>query len=56
MASDQDFVDFIVDQLELAGDITYRKMFGEYAINPLVHSIRVRAASGSASVPGFQGR
>ena len=32
MASDQDFVDFIVDQLENAGDITSRKMFGEYAI------------------------
>ena len=32
MASDQDFVDFIVDQLESAGDITSRKMFGEYAI------------------------
>ena len=32
MASDQDFVDFIVDQLENAGNITSRKMFGEYAI------------------------
>ena len=32
MASDQDFVDFIVDQLEGAGDVTFRKMFGEYAI------------------------
>ncbi len=32
MASDQDFVDFIVDQLENAGDIRSRKMFGEYAI------------------------
>ena len=32
MASDQDFVDFIVDQLANAGDITSRKMFGEYAI------------------------
>ncbi len=32
MASDQDFVDFIVDQLENAGHITSRKMFGEYAI------------------------
>lgn len=32
MASDQDFVDFIVDQLQNAGDITSRKMFGEYAI------------------------
>ena len=32
MASDQDFVDFIVDQLEGAGTITSRKMFGEYCI------------------------
>ena len=32
MASDQDFVDFVVDQLESAGDIRSRKMFGEYAI------------------------
>ena len=32
MASDQDFVDFIVDQMEDAGEVTSRKMFGEYAI------------------------
>lgn len=32
MASDQDFLDFIVDQLESAGTITSRKMFGEYCI------------------------
>jgi TfoX/Sxy family transcriptional regulator of competence genes len=32
MASDQDFVDFIVDQLDGAGEITSRKMFGEYVI------------------------
>jgi TfoX/Sxy family transcriptional regulator of competence genes len=32
MASDQDFVQFVVDQLEDAGTITYRKMFGEYAV------------------------
>lgn len=32
MASDQAFVDFIVDQLEEAGDITSRKMFGEYGV------------------------
>ena len=32
MASDKEFVDFIVDQIENAGEITYRKMFGEYAI------------------------
>ena len=32
MASDQNFVDFIVDQIENAGDITARKMFGEYGI------------------------
>jgi TfoX/Sxy family transcriptional regulator of competence genes len=32
MSSDQSFVDFIVDQITDAGTITYRKMFGEYAI------------------------
>jgi TfoX/Sxy family transcriptional regulator of competence genes len=32
MASDEGFVTFIVDQIEGAGAISYRKMFGEYAI------------------------
>lgn len=32
MASDQEFVNFLVDQMEDAGLITFRKMFGEYAI------------------------
>jgi len=32
MASDLSFVEFIVDQIENAGEITYRKMFGEYAL------------------------
>jgi len=32
MASDLDFVKFIVDQMENAGAIAYRKMFGEYAL------------------------
>jgi TfoX/Sxy family transcriptional regulator of competence genes len=32
MSSDQNFVEFIVDQIENAGAISYRKMFGEYAI------------------------
>jgi len=32
MASDLDFVEFIVDQIEDAGEITYKKMFGEYAL------------------------
>jgi len=32
MASDQSFVDFIVDQMSEAGVITYRKMFGEYGL------------------------
>lgn len=32
MASDQGFVDFIVDQLKNAGRVAYRKMFGEYAL------------------------
>ena len=32
MASDKSFVEFIVDQIENAGPITYKKMFGEYAL------------------------
>ena len=32
MASDLDFVEFVVDQMENSGVITYRKMFGEYAV------------------------
>jgi len=32
MASDKEFVDFIADQIENAGRITHRKMFGEYAV------------------------
>ena len=32
MASNKDFLDFIVDQIDNAGQITYRKMFGEYAV------------------------
>lgn len=32
MASDQNFVDFVIDQIENAGEINARKMFGEYAI------------------------
>jgi TfoX/Sxy family transcriptional regulator of competence genes len=32
MSSDKSFVEFIVEQVEEAGIVTYRKMFGEYAI------------------------
>jgi len=32
MASDQSFVEFVVDQMGAAGQISYRKMFGEYAV------------------------
>jgi TfoX/Sxy family transcriptional regulator of competence genes len=32
MPSDQNFVDFVVDQMKTAGDITAKKMFGEYAL------------------------
>ncbi len=32
MASDEDFVKFISEQIQSAGDIRYRKMFGEYAV------------------------
>lgn len=32
MASDLDFVTFVVDQIGDVGDLTYKKMFGEYGI------------------------
>ena len=32
MASEQQFVDYVVDQLAPAGDILAKKMFGEYGI------------------------
>lgn len=32
MASDQSFVEFIVDQIENADEITFKKMFGEYGL------------------------
>ncbi len=32
MASDQSFVEFIVDQMRDAGNVRHRKMFGEYAL------------------------
>ncbi len=32
MASDQDFVDFVLGQIQGAGDICAKKMFGEYGI------------------------
>ena len=32
MATDQEFMEFLADQMSGAGEISYRKMFGEYAI------------------------
>jgi TfoX/Sxy family transcriptional regulator of competence genes len=32
MASDQNFVDFVLDQIENAGEVTAKKMFGEYGV------------------------
>ena len=32
MATDAEFMAFLADQMEEAGEITYRKMFGEYAL------------------------
>ncbi|MEM8506419.1 MAG: TfoX/Sxy family protein [Bacteroidota bacterium] len=32
MASDQNFVDYVLEQLEPAGDILAKKMFGEYGL------------------------
>ena len=32
MASDQKFVDFVIEQMNTSGQISYKKMFGEYSI------------------------
>ena len=32
MPSDQNFADFIIDQVKNAGIIRYKKMFGKYAV------------------------
>ena len=32
MASNQKFVDFIIDQVNRSGEITFKKMFGEYGL------------------------
>lgn len=32
MASDLSFVEFVVEQIENAGEVSYKKMFGEYAV------------------------
>jgi len=32
MASEQKFVDFIIDQIDYSGHVTYKKMFGEYGL------------------------
>ena len=32
MASDREFVDFVVNQVENAGKITAKSMFGEYGL------------------------
>lgn len=32
MATDLDFVQYLCDQMRAAGPVTYRKMFGEYAL------------------------
>jgi TfoX/Sxy family transcriptional regulator of competence genes len=32
MASEQKFVDFIIDQIDFLEQVTYKKMFGEYGL------------------------
>jgi TfoX/Sxy family transcriptional regulator of competence genes len=32
MASDRDYINFVMDQIKDAGDVYFRKMFGEYAV------------------------
>lgn len=35
MATDQKSVDFVLDQIENAGEITAKKMFGEYGFTQI---------------------
>jgi TfoX/Sxy family transcriptional regulator of competence genes len=32
MASDLDYIQYIIDQIKISGTITYKRMFGEYLI------------------------
>jgi TfoX/Sxy family transcriptional regulator of competence genes len=32
MASSETFVQYVIDQIKMQGDITYKKMFGEYLV------------------------
>ena len=32
MSTDRDFIDYLVDQMREAGSVSFRKMFGEYAL------------------------
>ena len=32
MATDRDFIDYVAEQIALGSRLTYRKMFGEYAL------------------------
>ncbi len=32
MASDQSFVEYVVEQMDAAGTVTHKKMFGEYGV------------------------
>lgn len=32
MATDQDFIDYVAEQVGLGSRLTYKKMFGEYAV------------------------
>jgi TfoX/Sxy family transcriptional regulator of competence genes len=32
MSSEESFVQFVAGQMDDAGEVTYRKMFGEYAV------------------------
>lgn len=60
MASDLEYVEYICDQISGAGNITYRKMFGEYGIycnGKMIGSVCdnqffvKKTAAGSAIIP-----
>lgn len=63
MASNLEYVQYVCDQISGAGNITYRKMFGEYSIYCDGKVIGVicdnqffvkKTVSGAALIPGYE--
>ena len=53
MASDLTFVEYVCDQMSAAGTITFRKMFGEYAIYCEGKVVALEHLSSRTFAPGY---